>query len=118
MAVGVMGLVLVGMVVAVTMGIKTTRVAKERLGARHLIESRLEEVRRERDVDPEGFFQQGGRVEGPRQVGTNPVYSVTTTYVEMIAGEQYEILVEVGWVDGANNYEANGGTILSNWVTR
>lgn len=117
-AIGVMGLVLTSMVMAVTIGIKTTRVAKERVEARHLIENRLEEARRERDTDPDGFFGLGNRTDPTEQVGANPVYSLTTSYTEIVPGEQIEVEVEVTWVDGANDYVVTGSTYLSKWEIR
>ena len=117
-AIGVMGLVLTSMVMAVTIGIKTTRVAKERVEARHLIENRLEEARRERDTDPDGFFELGSRTDPTQQVGTNPVYNLTTYYTEVVPGEQIEVEVEVTWVDGANDYTVTGSTYLSKWEIR
>ena len=117
-AIGVMGLVLTSMVMAVTIGIKTTRVAKERVEARHLIENRLEEARRERDTDPDSFFGLGNRTDPTEQVGTNPMYSLTTSYTEIVPGEQIEVEVEVTWVDGANDYVVTGSTYLSKWEVR
>jgi len=114
-AIGVVGLVLTSMVFVSTLGIKTSRVAKERVEARHLVGNKLEEVRRTRDEDPEAFFATGTYSDAPIQTGTNPTYTLTTTYTQVVAGEQYEITVEATWEDGANTYTVTGGTYLSKW---
>lgn len=114
-AIGVMGLILTSMVMVATIGIKTSRVAKERVEARHLMENRLEEVRRSRDTNPETFFGTGTYSDAPVLMGSNPEYSLTTTYTEIVPGEQYEITVDVTWVDGANDYNVSSSTYLSRW---
>ena len=114
-AIAVMGVVLTSMVLVATIGIKSARLAKERSEARHLVGNRLEQARRDRDGDPETCFGAGTRTDVPENVGSGPVYTVTTSYVEIVVGAQYEVTIEAVWIDGLNNYSVTQSTYLSKW---
>lgn len=114
-AIALVGLTLTSMVVAATIGITSARLAKERSEARHLVENRLEEARRERDTDPELFFSLGTRTDGPESVGPESMFEMTTTYTELVADEKMGVTVEIEWSDGGRIYVVNQSTYLNKW---
>lgn len=114
-AVGILGVALVGVVMASTFGLKSARIARERSEARHLVEVKLEEVRRQRDGDPEAWFALGSRTDPAEQIGTAPIYTLTTTYTEVLPQAQFEVVVEASWEDAEVTYRVTQTTYLSKW---
>ncbi len=117
-AIAVVGVVLVSMVLSATIGIKTSRIARDRSEARHLVENRQEEVRRERDLNQETFFLMGTRVDPVTKIGTTPEYSLTTSYTEMVPGEKYQVEVSASWMDAGNTYTVTSATLLNKWKSQ
>lgn len=118
-AVAVIGLVLTGIVLAVTSGLKTSRISRERFEARRIAESQLEDIRSERNNDPGSFFvseNAGDTIEvGPEVVeGNLTSYQMTTTYDYAVDGKEVEITVEVEW-GGEESFTVSQTTTLTLW---
>lgn len=118
-AVAVIGLVLTGIVLAVTSGLKTSRVSRERFEARRIVETELEDIRSERNNDPGSFFADenaGDTIEvGPDVVeGNLTSYQKTVTYDYEADGREVEVTVVVGWGD-EEPYSVSQTTMLTLW---
>lgn len=111
-AIGVMGIVMMAAALGTTIAVKTARIAKERNLARSFVDRKFEEVRRERNEDPETFFA-AGNWEETEQVGTSPLYTRVTTYTIEAAGERMLVLVTVTWVDAGVTRSVAQSTYLS-----
>lgn len=115
-AVGVVGLVLTGIVLSATFGLKTSRVARERFEARRILQSKLESIRDERNSDPGEFFSDnkvGSFIEeGPDVItGNLAVYNRSVSYDYSVGGNEVEVAVEVVWED----FKVSETTVLTNW---
>lgn len=118
-AVGVIGLVLTGIVLAASSGLKTSRVARERFEARRLASSKLEEVRNERNTDPASFFAESKAgssfEEGPETIeGNLASYERTVSYDYTADGDEVEVTVEVEWGSDPT-FSVSETTILTQW---
>ncbi len=118
-AVAVISLVLTGIVIAVTSGLKTSRISRERFEARRIVDSELEDIRSERNNDPGSFFvseNAGDTIEvGPDVVeGNSTSYEKTVTYDYAADGREVEVTVAVEW-GGEESYSVSQTTILTLW---
>lgn len=118
-AVAVIGLVLTGIVMAVTSGLKTSRVSRERFEARRIVGSQLEDIRSERNNDPASFFADGNAgdtiVVGPDVVeGNLTSYQKTVTYDYSADGKEVEVTVDVEW-GGEEDFSVSETTVLTLW---
>ncbi len=110
-AIGILSVALVGVVAGATFGLKAARVSQERGYARLLADKEMEEVRQEKNVDPEGFFNLGER-ELRKTDETPPGFTITTTYTVRAAGV-IKVDVVVTWIDGNVTYTVEQNTILT-----
>lgn len=118
-AVAVIGLVLTGIVTAVTSGLKTSRVSRERFEARRIVESQFEDIRSERNNDPASFFASENAgdiiVVGPDTVeGNLTSYQKTVTYDYSADGKEVELTIEVEW-GGEEAYTVSETSVLTLW---
>ena len=110
-AIGILGVALIGIVSAATVGLKTARVSRERAFARVLVDRKIERIRSVKESDPQAFFNLGSRTETETET-TDPGYTILTTYTSQLAGQRMLIEVIVTWVDGNLNYSVNQSTYL------
>ncbi len=111
-AIGILGVMLVGVVAGATVGLKGARISRERAYAKSLADKKTEQVRTIRDTDPDLFFDLGSRNESATD-STGPGYTITTTYTLQPSGVLMSVVVVVGWTDGNSSYNVTESTYLS-----
>lgn len=115
-ALAMVSVVLVTVAVAGTVSVKSVRLARERAEAKTIAETIIEEIRQERDTDPETFFSLADvQVRVLEARGTSADFVPTVRYTPLGGSSGIDVRVEVDWNSGGKAYQVSELTQFSQW---
>lgn len=110
-AIGILGIIMVGLVSGATVGLKAARLSRERAYAKSLADRKIEEIRTDKTRDPEAFFDTSSSES--EDTNTVPVYTISTIYTLQQVGTRMLVQVDVTWVDGGSTYTVEQDTYFT-----
>ncbi|MBI3954533.1 hypothetical protein HY333_00665 [Candidatus Collierbacteria bacterium] len=111
---GVILVALVGIVIAASQAVKTSGVANRRYQANYLAEKILEEVKREKEADPAGFFTKSDLLTencGPVEQN-NVSFECGKFYDFSDSNDQVLVVVNISWDEGEGSSTASVSSTL------
>ena len=108
-AIGIIGLVLVGVSDLMSKSVRTTSFQKQKAEALTIIKEKLGDYRTARDTNPEGFYSSAESVSIDPCVVDKPFRCLVTMekYPDSI-----NILIKADWSDGGRTYEVSLSQLL------
>lgn len=116
-AVALAALIVTAIASLATKSIGNTLYARNQSEATKLAQNGIEYVRYRRDKNPEGFFDNSDR---PSESDMNSEINCTGIFtcnltINVLKADEFEILVDVSWIDGSGTHSVTSKTYLTNY---
>lgn len=110
-------MVIVGIIVATVYATRNSDFSKNQALATKLAQEKMEQVRSDRDQDPDAFFILSSSETEPPIIG---IFTRQTTYSPATCpgddcGKKTEVKVTVSWTDQTGTHQANQSSIFTKW---